>query len=133
MIDYPNNYKSSLSYSPRKGQEMDNNFIKILREMNTNTQLSVEEYAVIANLESSEDMIKIAYKAGYRDCCKSEVKRFELDKVYGGLRETNAQLILMQTAIPEFVSGVNGETLSAGFLGLHNRYEELTEKLSELI
>lgn len=111
---------------------MDNNFIKILREMNTNTQLSVEEYAVIAN-QSLEDMIKIAYKAGYRDCCKSEVKRFELDKVYGGLRETNAQLILMQTAIPEFTSGVNRETLSAGFLGLHNRYEELTEKLSELI
>lgn len=35
MIDYPNNYKSSLSYLPRKGQEMDNNFIKILREMDT--------------------------------------------------------------------------------------------------
>ena len=34
--------------------------------MNTKTQLSVEEYAVIANLESLEDMIKIAYKAGYR-------------------------------------------------------------------
>lgn len=132
MIDYPNNYKSSLSYLPRKGQEMDNNFIKILREMDTKTQLSVEEYAAIAN-QSLEDMIKIAYKAGYRDCCKSEVKRFELDKVYVGLRETNAQLILMQTAIPEFTSSVNGETLSAGFLGLHNRYEELTEKLSELI
>lgn len=112
---------------------MDNDFIKILREMDTKTQLSVEEYAVIANLESLEDMIKIAYKAGYRDCCKSEVKRFELDKVYVSLRETNAQLILMQTAIPEFTSSVNGETLSAGFLGLHNRYEELTEKLSELI
>ena len=42
MIDYPNNYKSSLSYLPRKGQEMDNNFIKILREMDTKTQLSVE-------------------------------------------------------------------------------------------
>ena len=112
---------------------MDNNFIKKLKDMDIETELSVEEYTAIANLESLEYMIRIAYKAGYRDCCKSEVKRFELDKVYVGLRKTNAQLILMQTAIPEFTSSVNGETLSAGFLGLHNRYEELTEKLSELI
>lgn len=112
---------------------MDNNFFKILKGMETKTTLSQDEINVIANMDNIQDMIMVAYKAGYRDCKGKEMHRTEMDCVLSELEQANAQLLLMQTAIPELVDGQNGEVLELAFLGLHDNYKNISSRLAEII
>lgn len=112
---------------------MDKNFLTILENTETKTELSQEETAAIGSLEKITDVIKAAYKAGYRDCRKTELHRLEISDLLNSLDYANAQLLMLQSALPEFVEGVNLKVMQYAFYGLYNTYDAIHQELDNLI
>lgn len=112
---------------------MDKNFLTILENIETKTELSQEETAAIGSRGKITDVIKTAYKAGYRDCRKAELHRLEISDLLNSLDYANAQLLMLQLALPEFVEGVNLKVMQYAFYGLYNTYDAIHQELDNLI